>query len=65
VLPYITHAMNVFGQDRVMFGSDWFVSELATTYQRWVEIAAKAVQPFGNGFADKFWRDNARKAYRF
>jgi L-fuconolactonase len=64
VLPYITHAMNMFGQDRVMFGSDWFVSELATTYQRWVTTVEKAITPFGASFADRLWRENAKRVYR-
>jgi len=29
--PYIAHILEVFGQDRVMFGSDWPVSLLAAT----------------------------------
>src|SRR6185369_7051789 len=30
--PYIAHAMETFGFDRIMYGGDWHVSELAGTY---------------------------------
>ena len=36
--PYIAHAIEAFGFDRVMYGGDWHVSELAGTYPEWVDI---------------------------
>lgn len=38
IAPYLTHAIEEFGPGRCMFGSDWPVATLATTYQRWVEL---------------------------
>jgi len=35
--PYVSHVLAVFGEDRVLFGGDWPVSELATSYRRWVD----------------------------
>jgi L-fuconolactonase len=64
VLPYITHALNVFGQERVMFGTDWFVSELATSVARWVNLVDRAVAPMGSYFAERLWNANARRIYR-
>jgi L-fuconolactonase len=40
VAPYLTHAIDVFGPERCLFGSDWPVATLATTYQRWVDLIA-------------------------
>ncbi len=37
--PYAAHLLEVFGPDRIMFGSDWPVVELAATYERWMEAA--------------------------
>jgi L-fuconolactonase len=37
--PYASHLLEVFGPERVMFGSDWPVVELASTYERWMEVA--------------------------
>ncbi|GAA2806979.1 amidohydrolase family protein [Nonomuraea dietziae] len=31
--PYVEHAVEVFGPDRLMFGSDWPVLLLAADYQ--------------------------------
>ena len=36
--PYIYHAVNEFGYDRVMFGSDWPVVNIASSYSHWVHI---------------------------
>lgn len=35
--PYVGHILDSFGADRVMFGSDWPVVRLASTYTRWLE----------------------------
>jgi len=37
--PYVLHLLDVFGATRVMFGSDWPVVVLATTYKGWMEAA--------------------------
>ncbi len=37
--PYASHLLEVFGPERVMFGSDWPVVELASTYERWMQAA--------------------------
>lgn len=36
--PWIEHAITAFGADRCMYGSDWPVLTLATTYTDWLEI---------------------------
>jgi len=37
--PYVKHVIDVFGWDRVMFGSDWPVCLLAATYQQvWMAL---------------------------
>jgi L-fuconolactonase len=40
--PYAEHVLESFGPDRVMFGSDWPVCELAATYDEVYE-ATRAV----------------------
>src|SRR5437879_4712105 len=35
--PYLRQAFASFGPERLMFGSDWPVMTLATSYQRWIE----------------------------
>lgn len=36
--PYIYHAIKEFSYDRVMFGSDWPVVNIASSYAHWVHI---------------------------
>jgi len=40
IAPYLTHALAVFGPDRCMFGGDWPVSTLATSYADWYAVVA-------------------------
>ena len=35
--PYVNHLLATFGADRLIFGSDWPVSTLATTYRGWID----------------------------
>jgi L-fuconolactonase len=39
VRPYAQHILDIFGPQRVMFGSDWPVVNLAGGYDRWRETA--------------------------
>jgi L-fuconolactonase len=38
VRPYVDHALSVFGADRLIFGSDWPVCTLASSYGRIVDL---------------------------
>ncbi|MGW1788651.1 amidohydrolase family protein [Streptomyces tubercidicus] len=42
ILPYARHALDAFGPDRVMFGSDWPVCTLAAGYEDVVALAEAA-----------------------
>lgn len=37
--PYAHHVLDVFGPERVMWGSDWPVVRLRAEYERWLEAA--------------------------
>ena len=43
VQPYIAAILELFGPDRVMWGSDWPVLELASTYANWLDLAHSGV----------------------
>jgi L-fuconolactonase len=59
--PYVAHLLKVFGPNRIMWGSDWPVLELAGTYDNWLTTArslipqADAPAIFG-GTAARFYR---------
>ncbi len=38
VRPYLEHALEVFGPQRCMIGSDWPVATLRTTVERWFDV---------------------------
>lgn len=64
IKPYVRHALEVFGEDRVLFGSDWPVATLATSYRRWVETLEQLTDDLSDAAKRKLWRDNAIRAYR-
>ncbi|GAB3432460.1 amidohydrolase family protein [Actinophytocola sediminis] len=43
--PYTEHVLRAFGPDRVMFGSDWPVCELAATYEQVATTATNLLSP--------------------
>ncbi|MEK8106017.1 amidohydrolase family protein [Micromonospora sp. M12] len=62
--PAVDCALDVFGPDRLMFGSDWPVCLLATSYVRWVEVLGELLGPLGDDERAAIWRRTARRAYR-
>ncbi len=64
VAPYVSHALHAFGFERVMFGGDWPVSELATTYSRWVDLVDSVMAGASANEKRKLYRDNAIAFYR-
>lgn len=42
VLPYLREALDAFGPERCLFGSDWPVSTLGTTYEAWLATVFEA-----------------------
>jgi L-fuconolactonase len=62
--PYIAHAIESFGFDRVMYGGDWHVMELACPYPEWVDIVDWVVAGVSAEDRRKLYRDNAIRFYR-
>jgi L-fuconolactonase len=62
--PYIAYTIDTFGFDRVMYGGDWHVSELAGTYPQWVEIVDWVTEGASKEEKRKLFRDNAINFYR-
>lgn len=64
VKPYVTRAIEVFGFDRVMYGSDWTVSELTHRYPDWVAILDDIVSGASLDERRKLYRDTVSRVYR-
>jgi L-fuconolactonase len=62
--PYVAHVLNVFGEDRVAFGSDWPVVLLAADHRRWVAALEGLTTGLGPLARQKLWAENARRFYR-
>lgn len=63
--PYVTHALELFGPDRLMFGSDWPVCRLAAEYGEVVNALRTIVDTrIGPEGVDKIFRRTAERFYR-
>jgi len=60
IRPYAEYVMSVFGPDRVLWGSDWPVLELAAAYEAWHSMATDLVP---EQYRAPIFETNAIKAY--
>jgi L-fuconolactonase len=62
--PYVDHLLSCFGAERLLFGSDWPVVNLAASYRRWLETALELLAPLPAGERAAVLSENARRIYR-
>jgi L-fuconolactonase len=62
--PAIQIGIDLFGFDRLMFGGDWPVSLLASSYQEVVAATRFALGEVSQENLAKFWSENAMRFYR-
>jgi L-fuconolactonase len=62
--PTIDALWSAFGEDRLLFGSNWPVCEVAGDYATAVAVTRACIEPFGAAARDKVFNDNARAVYR-
>jgi L-fuconolactonase len=63
LLPAVRHVRSAFGEDRLIFGSDWPVCLLAAEYGQVKEAAMTCLQAMGAADSSKVWGSNAIEAY--
>lgn len=63
-VPYIEHALAVFGAERVLYGGDWPVLLQAGSYQQWLVVVGQVVANLPLPEQHAFWRQNAQRIYR-
>jgi L-fucono-1,5-lactonase len=61
--PYWRVVLDAFGPSRLLFGSDWPVSLLASSYQRWVDTVAEWVAPLSESERNAIWGVTASRVY--
>jgi L-fuconolactonase len=62
--PYVEHALNAFGEDRVVYGGDWPPVLTAAPYARWFETLDNLTSGLSQQAKRKLFGDNARRFYR-
>lgn len=63
--PYIDVVWNAFGDDRVIYGSNWPVSDRATSYAVLQRIVMEYASEKGDDVLVKFCSQNAKRAYKW
>ncbi|WP_348269139.1 amidohydrolase family protein [Edaphobacter paludis] len=56
---------NIFGEDRILYGSDWPNSDHLATYADTLALVRGYVLPKGNAVAQKFFWKNSMAAYKW
>ena len=64
ILPYMETALAAFGPERLMFGSDWPVCRVATTYAGWVDTVERFAASLSADERTSLFAETALRAYR-
>ncbi len=61
--PYFKVLLEAFGEDRLIWGSDWPVLLAASPYAEWSLMCDRLLEPYGTGIAAKVRGANAVRIY--
>ena len=61
--PYVDHLLNTFGPSRLIWGSDWPVCTLASSYERWLETTDNLLREISCAEREAILGGNAARAY--
>jgi L-fuconolactonase len=64
VLPWMQHLLRVFGPQRLLWGSDWPVLELAGGYAQWFQMCRELAGDLKASEREAVFGGNARQVYR-
>ena len=62
--PYFDVVLEAFGADRLLFGSDWPVCLVATSYKNWMELVQKNISELSKIEQAKIMGENAVRLYQ-
>jgi len=63
--PLLESAWKAFGEDRLIYGSNWPVSDRAADYLTVLQIVTDFITDKGKSATEKFFAKNAKAAYRY
>ena len=61
---YFKQTLEYFGFDRILFGGDWPVATLASSYERWLETVCELFSFASVADQIKLFQTNAERIYR-
>lgn len=61
--PYVRHAVEAFGWERSLFGSNWPVSTAVIGYKEWLDLLETTLPGGSAAERDAFYAGNARRLY--
>jgi L-fuconolactonase len=64
VLAHLRFALDVFGPERCLFGSDWPVSSTAVSYGGWLDLVLEAMDDLDDESVSRVLAGNAERVYR-
>ena len=62
--PYVEHAIECFGPQRIVWGSDWPVMTLNADYEQWLDTAKQLTSPLSLADQSAIMGRNAARFYR-
>ena len=64
LLPYFEVILEAFGPDRLLFGSDWPVCLVATSYKNWMGLVRKSIAQLSESEKANIMGENAIRLYQ-
>jgi L-fuconolactonase len=62
--PWIEFILQIFGSERILWGSDWPVLELAEDYQIWFEMCQQYTKHLISSQRDNIFSNNTKRIYK-
>jgi len=62
--PYFVVVLEAFGADRLLFGSDWPVCLVATSYKNWMDLVQKSISELSKIEQAQIMGENAIRLYQ-
>ena len=60
----VNYCIDVFGESRIVFGSNWPVCDMLGSVNRWLEALQWILRDRSEAFVRKFFYENAKTLYK-